>query len=181
MRCLLKVSIPVETGNATIGDGTLPKTIESILNELKPEAAYFAEENGKRTGFIFFDLKDTSQIPAVVPCFQCASRIPSGHEPGRFEKSNTGDRESSQELLFGRTRQGSISESLQGMKCPSQGHFSFGHPAEICRKATSWHTHTVPVPGSSKRPDLPKNSAKIKSDCATRSSGTYIIIGHKAL
>jgi hypothetical protein len=41
MRCLLKVSIPVETGNATIGDGTLPKTIESILNELKPEAAYF--------------------------------------------------------------------------------------------------------------------------------------------
>ena len=35
MRCLLKVSIPVETGNVTIGDGTLPKTIESILNELK--------------------------------------------------------------------------------------------------------------------------------------------------
>src|SRR5213078_2262426 len=66
MRCLLKVSIPVETGNVTIGDGTLPKTIESILNELKPEAAYFAEEEGNRTGFIFFDLKDTSQIPAVA-------------------------------------------------------------------------------------------------------------------
>jgi len=40
MRCLLKVSIPVETGNTSIGDGTLPKTIESILDELKPEAAY---------------------------------------------------------------------------------------------------------------------------------------------
>jgi hypothetical protein len=53
MRCLLKVSIPVEIGNVTIGDGTLPKTIESILDELKPEAAYFAEENGKRTGFVF--------------------------------------------------------------------------------------------------------------------------------
>src|SRR5690349_24371646 len=66
MRCLLKVSIPVETGNTTIGAGTLPKTIESILDELKPEAAYFAEENGKRTGFVFFDLKDTSQIPAVA-------------------------------------------------------------------------------------------------------------------
>ena len=66
MRCLLKVSIPVETGNATIGDGTLPKIIESILSELKPEAAYFAEENGKRTGFVVFDLKDTSQIPAVA-------------------------------------------------------------------------------------------------------------------
>jgi hypothetical protein len=33
---------------------------------LKPEAAYFAEDNGKRTAFIFFDLKDTSQIPAVA-------------------------------------------------------------------------------------------------------------------
>jgi hypothetical protein len=66
MRCLLKVSIPVEAGNAAISDGTMPKTVESIINELKPEAAYFAEENGKRTAFIFLDLKDTSQIPAVA-------------------------------------------------------------------------------------------------------------------
>ena len=66
MRCLLKVSIPVETGNATISDGSLGKTIESILADLKPEAAYFAGDNGKRTGFIFFDLKDPSQIPAVA-------------------------------------------------------------------------------------------------------------------
>ena len=66
MRCLMKVSIPVETGNVTIADGTLPKTIETILNELKPEAAFFAEDNGKRTGFIFLDLKDTSQIPALA-------------------------------------------------------------------------------------------------------------------
>ncbi|MGA7220619.1 MAG: hypothetical protein WBX38_20055 [Candidatus Sulfotelmatobacter sp.] len=65
MRCLLKVSIPVETGNAAIIDGSLPKTIDSILADLKPEAAYFAEDNGKRTGFIFFDLKDTSEIPSV--------------------------------------------------------------------------------------------------------------------
>jgi hypothetical protein len=66
MRCLLKVSIPVETGNAAISDGSLPKTIDSILTDLKPEAAYFADDNGKRTGFIFFDLKDSSQIPAVA-------------------------------------------------------------------------------------------------------------------
>jgi len=66
MRCMLKVSIPVEAGNTAISDGTLPKTIESILGELKPEATYFSDDNGKRTGFIFFDLKDTSQIPAVA-------------------------------------------------------------------------------------------------------------------
>jgi hypothetical protein len=66
MRCLMKVSIPVETGNAAINDGSLGKTIESILADLQPEAAYFAADNGKRTGFIFFDLKDASQIPAVA-------------------------------------------------------------------------------------------------------------------
>jgi hypothetical protein len=66
MRCLLKAVIPVENGNAAISDGSLPITIESILADLRPEAAYFAEDNGKRTGFIFFDLKDPSQIPAVA-------------------------------------------------------------------------------------------------------------------
>ena len=66
MRCLLKVSIPVETGNAAIADGSLPRTIETIISEVKPEAAYFAEDNGKRTGFIFLDLKDPSQIPAIA-------------------------------------------------------------------------------------------------------------------
>jgi hypothetical protein len=66
MRCLLKVTIPVGSGNAAINDGSLGKTIESILADLKPEAAYFSDDGGKRGGFIFFDLKDASQIPAVA-------------------------------------------------------------------------------------------------------------------
>ena len=48
MRCLMKVSIPVETGNAAIAEGTLGKTISSILEELKPEAVYFTDDGGKR-------------------------------------------------------------------------------------------------------------------------------------
>jgi hypothetical protein len=66
MRCLLKVSIPVAQGNAAVSDGTLGPTIGSILNDLKPEASYFAEDNGVRTGFIFFNLENASQIPAVA-------------------------------------------------------------------------------------------------------------------
>ena len=66
MRCMLKVSMPVDTANAAIINGTLGSTIESILGDLKPEAAYFAEDGGERTGFIFFDLKDVSQIPVVA-------------------------------------------------------------------------------------------------------------------
>ena len=66
MRTLLKVTIPVDRGNAAIENGSLPKTIESILSELKPEAAYFAAIDGKRCGLIVFDLKDTSQIPSIA-------------------------------------------------------------------------------------------------------------------
>jgi hypothetical protein len=67
MRMLLRVSIPVETGNAAAKDGTLGSTVERILADLKPEAAYFfADDNGQRAGSIVFDMKDTSQIPAVA-------------------------------------------------------------------------------------------------------------------
>ena len=72
MRMLLRVSIPVETGNAAAKAGTLGSTIEGILADLKPEAAYFmADDNGNRSGSIVFDMKDTSQIPSVAePWFQ---------------------------------------------------------------------------------------------------------------
>lgn len=67
MRMLLRVSIPPETANAAAKAGTLATTIERIVAELKPEAAYFfADDNGNRSGSIVFDLKDTSQIPAVA-------------------------------------------------------------------------------------------------------------------
>jgi len=67
MRMLLRVSIPVEAGNAAAKKGTLGPTIERILADLKPEAAYFfADDSGQRSGSIVFDMKDTSQIPAVA-------------------------------------------------------------------------------------------------------------------
>lgn len=65
MRTLLKVTIPVEAGNKAIKDGTLPKTIQSTTDAIKPEASYFFTENGKRTAFFFFDLKDPSSIPQI--------------------------------------------------------------------------------------------------------------------
>lgn len=69
MRFFLKVSIPVEEGNAAAKNGTLGQKLESILSDLKPEAAYFIAEEGERTGLIFFNMDDPSQIPAVAEPF----------------------------------------------------------------------------------------------------------------
>lgn len=67
MRMLLRVSIPVQAGNAAAKDGTLGSTVEQILADLKPEAAYFfADDNGQRSGLIVFDMKDPSEIPTVA-------------------------------------------------------------------------------------------------------------------
>ena len=69
MRVRLKLQMPVEAGNKAIKDGQLQKLMESMIATLKPEAAYFFVEDGKRTAELFLDLKDVSQIPAVVEPF----------------------------------------------------------------------------------------------------------------
>lgn len=67
MRMLLRASIPVESGNAAAKAGTLGSTIEKILADLKPEAAYFiADDDGNRSGSVVFDMQDQSQIPSVA-------------------------------------------------------------------------------------------------------------------
>jgi hypothetical protein len=63
MRFLMKVSLPVEAANKAVRNGTLAKTIAGALDELKPEAAYFTEIDGQRTGFIVVDIQSPHQIP----------------------------------------------------------------------------------------------------------------------
>jgi hypothetical protein len=66
---MMKVSIPVEAGNKGVKEGLLPKTIMGFIEQMKPEAAYFVSEGGKRTGYFFFDLKDPSSLPLAAEPF----------------------------------------------------------------------------------------------------------------
>ncbi len=66
MRMMLRWTVPVEKGNETIKDGSLAATIEALMEELKPEAAYFWPEGGERGGMIVFDMADSAQIPVIA-------------------------------------------------------------------------------------------------------------------
>jgi len=66
MRAMLRFSLPVEKSNEAIKDGSLAKTLELVMNKLKPEAAYFAPVDGKRAGMLFFDLAEPAQIAEFV-------------------------------------------------------------------------------------------------------------------
>ena len=74
MRMMLKFTLPVESSNAKITDGSLGQTMESILAKLKPEAAYFAPLEGKRAGMIFFDMADPRRSSRVL--LKCLLREP---------------------------------------------------------------------------------------------------------
>jgi len=63
---MLQVVMPVETANAAIRASQFAPFVQKVLADLKPEAAYFTETNGTRSGYIFFDMKDSTQVPAVA-------------------------------------------------------------------------------------------------------------------
>jgi hypothetical protein len=69
MRMLVDIQMPLEPFNARVKDGTAGQIIQSILAELKPEAAYFAERDGKRGGTLVLDLADVSRLPSIAEPF----------------------------------------------------------------------------------------------------------------
>lgn len=66
MRVLLKIQFGLEAANAAAREGTLGKKIQMILDDQKPEAAYFIEMEGTRTGILVVNLPDPSDIPAIA-------------------------------------------------------------------------------------------------------------------
>lgn len=66
MRTMLRWTVPAARGNEAIKDGSIGKTIEGLMDQLKPEAAYFMAENGQRAGMLVFDMSDPAQIPQIA-------------------------------------------------------------------------------------------------------------------
>jgi hypothetical protein len=66
MRVMLKVVMNNEVANRAVKEGRLGRTIEATIERIKPEAAYFTTDHGERTGYLVFEMSDSSQLPVIA-------------------------------------------------------------------------------------------------------------------
>jgi hypothetical protein len=64
MRMLLNVKIPHAEFNQAVRDRSVGLKVRRILEDTKPEAVYFTEQNGQRG--VIIDLPDPSKVPAFA-------------------------------------------------------------------------------------------------------------------
>jgi hypothetical protein len=105
MRFMLTLRVPPEEGNAAMKDGRFMSAFQSVMEELQPEAAYFAEIEGARGGYVVVNMDDDAQIPAI-----CEPLIPwTGRDcpnsprvySRRHAQDNGGNRASEAEVRLG--------------------------------------------------------------------------------
>jgi hypothetical protein len=63
---LLNVKFPHDEFNKAVRDGTVGEKMRRILEDIKPEAVYFTEQNGRRGAILVINMDDPSQIPAFA-------------------------------------------------------------------------------------------------------------------
>lgn len=69
MKMLLTVEFPHEPFNSLVRSGKAGEIIGRILDTIKPEAAYFTEQDGKRGGIFVVDVQTQSDVPAFAEPF----------------------------------------------------------------------------------------------------------------
>jgi len=69
MRWMVKFWIPVSEGNELVKSGKIGESFHSLMEDYKPEAAYFFPENGVRSGFMILNANDSSDLVKVAESF----------------------------------------------------------------------------------------------------------------
>jgi hypothetical protein len=81
MRMLLQAKFPNEPFNTLVRKGEVGKIMQSIMEDVKPEAVYFTESDGKRSALLVVDLASPSDVPRLAEPFfikfdaECLFRI----------------------------------------------------------------------------------------------------------
>lgn len=69
MRMLMNVTIPNGRFNEAVRNGSVGSKINRILEELKPKAVYFTEQDGSRGAILIVNLDDPAKVPALAEPF----------------------------------------------------------------------------------------------------------------
>lgn len=69
MKMLLTVEFPLEPFNSLIRSGKAGEVIGRVLEAIKPETAYFTEQDGNRGGIFVIDVQTPSDVPAFSEPF----------------------------------------------------------------------------------------------------------------
>lgn len=76
MRMLLTARMDNETANRAVTDGTMSKMVQEMVEDLRPESAYFTATEGDRCCYMVFDMKDSAQMPPVCePFFHTGAKV----------------------------------------------------------------------------------------------------------
>lgn len=81
MKMLLSVEMPHEPFNSLVRNGRVGDIIRRIMESMKPEVAYFTEQDGTRGGIFVIDVNSPSDIPSFAEPFflnfqaNCSFRI----------------------------------------------------------------------------------------------------------
>ena len=71
MRFMIVVRFAGDAGNTAVSTGRVGPLIQSTLEQLKPEAAYFGPIDGGRGAYLVVNIDDASQLPSISePFFQ---------------------------------------------------------------------------------------------------------------
>ena len=66
MKFLVKATVPVEAGNALSGDPNLEQRIGAIMEDIRPEAAYFAVADGQRTMYLIANFDGAHELARIA-------------------------------------------------------------------------------------------------------------------
>lgn len=69
MKMLLTVDFPLEPFNSLVKSGKTGEIIGRILEAIKPEIAYFTEQDGKRGGIFVVNVQNSSDVPSFAEPF----------------------------------------------------------------------------------------------------------------
>lgn len=71
MRMMMRLTIPVEKGNEAVASGALDQILDHIIDTLKPEAAYFYLEGGRRAAMFIYGAEKAGEMAVInEPIFQ---------------------------------------------------------------------------------------------------------------